>query len=547
MKSFIVLFLLITFQSFPQFILHWEKSWSSSGFNNEELDLMITDYDGNIIAAGSTYHTSISYMNVSLAKFSPGGELIWNKLYDLGWSDEPIGLYTNSNRDIFMGVRGADVSIYNPSFVYAKYDKDGNKLFGNNFTYYLGGDNIAGSSNQFYRDHYGYYYIGGVESKVAWRIKMTDQGTRIDSSASIISSDPAVNIRSNAHTGFLDPSTQELFTGATTRNSNVSPATEALSIVKIDNSGQFAWKTNLLTHAADNLSSYVQKIIKTSDGNLLIISKLYAETIPSTDTTTVFLTKLDPGGTIVWQRKFPKPNALHNHDIHDIRLDAGGQIVITGTLNNQFALMKLSQANEIQWSIQDPTLFSGDVLMTDADYNIYCGAMDTLGRSYLVRYTRTGQELFRYAFPIAGVSPYFPFYIAKILPLGGGNYLIGGSRPVSGKQAFYIAKITDPTTSIETSTIPSSFRLLQNYPNPFNPETTIRYQIPEQSDVFITVHTLLGEEVLSIKKNNVPAGEHQQPFQGNELPSGIYFCTVKSASIQKGNIQQSTIKMVLMR
>lgn len=46
--------------------------------------------------------------------------------------------------------------------------------------------------------------------------------------------------------------------------------------------------------------------------------------------------------------------------------------------------------------------------------------------------------------------------------------------------------------------IPSSFILHQNYPNPFNPVTTLRYDIPERSEVVLTIYDILGRQVTTL-------------------------------------------------
>ena len=51
--------------------------------------------------------------------------------------------------------------------------------------------------------------------------------------------------------------------------------------------------------------------------------------------------------------------------------------------------------------------------------------------------------------------------------------------------------------------------LEQNYPNPFNPSTTIKFGLPEKSDVVITVYNSLGAEVATLFNEVREAGSYR--------------------------------------
>jgi len=60
--------------------------------------------------------------------------------------------------------------------------------------------------------------------------------------------------------------------------------------------------------------------------------------------------------------------------------------------------------------------------------------------------------------------------------------------------------------STDVELIPLQFALNQNYPNPFNPVTTLRYELPENALVNITIYDMMGRVVSNLVSNQQRAG-----------------------------------------
>lgn len=74
-----------------------------------------------------------------------------------------------------------------------------------------------------------------------------------------------------------------------------------------------------------------------------------------------------------------------------------------------------------------------------------------------------------------------------------------------------------------TTTVPGEFALSQNYPNPFNPITTIRVDIPQTSNVNITVFNILGREVATLVNEELKPGGYEVRWDATNVASGTYF------------------------
>ncbi len=89
--------------------------------------------------------------------------------------------------------------------------------------------------------------------------------------------------------------------------------------------------------------------------------------------------------------------------------------------------------------------------------------------------------------------------------------------------------------AIEVSNIPTEFALSQNYPNPFNPTTTIRYDIPDQSDVTLNIYDGLGRLVKSLVNEVKEPGKFTVIWNGRNndnasVASGFYICKIKAGN-----------------
>ena len=85
-----------------------------------------------------------------------------------------------------------------------------------------------------------------------------------------------------------------------------------------------------------------------------------------------------------------------------------------------------------------------------------------------------------------------------------------------------------------------------DYPNPFNPITTLRYDLPENGHVNITIYDMLGRQVKTLVNQRQDAGYRSIIWNdtndyGKPVSAGIYLY-----QIQAGEYMQ-TKKMVLLK
>jgi len=76
--------------------------------------------------------------------------------------------------------------------------------------------------------------------------------------------------------------------------------------------------------------------------------------------------------------------------------------------------------------------------------------------------------------------------------------------------------------------IPNEFRLMQNYPNPFNNTTTIRYAVPEETDILLEIFDISGRLVERLTSQFHQPGFYDMKWSGRQAASGIYFIKLEA-------------------
>ncbi len=98
-----------------------------------------------------------------------------------------------------------------------------------------------------------------------------------------------------------------------------------------------------------------------------------------------------------------------------------------------------------------------------------------------------------------------------------------GDPPKTSVRSTGVICGQEPPTSAYNEDQPYHLRLNQNYPNPFNPATTIRYEIPAETHVRLTVYNVLGQQVLTLVNEHRTAGQYEVVFDASRFSSGTYF------------------------
>ncbi|MEO8513545.1 MAG: SBBP repeat-containing protein [Ignavibacteria bacterium] len=224
-------------------------------------------------------------------------------------------------------------------------------------------------------------------------------------------------------------------------------------------------------------------------------------------------------------------------------IDNGNNVYVTGYSTGtgtgfDFATIKYNSSLVQQWlqrTTNSGSDFPTSIAVDNASGNVYVTGSSVgsgTGYDYLTISYRTGGTMNWEKRENGSASS--NDYASGVAVQDTDRIFVTGSANFSGTGvAFYTLRYSkisgiDPISG----NIPVNYELKQNYPNPFNPATSIRFDLPRQSFVRVSVYDVLGREVENLVNEQLKAGEYMIKWDAARYSSGIYFYSIATDGYQ---------------
>jgi hypothetical protein len=280
-------------------------------------------------------------------------------------------------------------------------------------------------------------------------------------------------------------------------------------------------------------SIFPQRAIATSDGGCLVSATQYISPDQAYENEVI---KTDTDGNEEWRCNFF--DALFEQTCGMVETEDGYAVGLTWPVNglHQISLAKLDMQGQVQWrhsyshddarnEIVSDIIRSGDGGFLMAGYAKYPDRFDY--PMLLIKADADGEFQWR---ALRGTGTHNLVY--GVCQQAGGWMVAGANESLNGEWSWPLLAKFGPVSefsagsSLAAKPLPGELHLGQNYPNPFNPSTAIIFDLPRTMPVSLSVYDVLGQRVTTLTNGPQSGGRHTVSFNGGDLPSGSYYCTL---------------------
>lgn len=380
----------------------------------------------------------------------------------------------------------------------------------------------------------GLTYSYSVGSGNAWLVKVTASGDSVWSRVYSGYASDASSVEQTTDGGYV-------FSGTTRLSENSS--TESY-LVKTDATGNAQWTRTFGGSYAEEGYSVVQ----TTDGGYILAGYTNSFGAGGSD---FYLVKTDANGDSLWTRTF---GGSYSDFAFSVQQTTDGGYIIAGDWNYwgeggdtcRIYLVKTDASGDTEWARtfgHGVGNFAYSVQQTTDGGYIVAGWTWPVGSNgydfYLMKTDVTGNELWTRTF--GGWADDRAYSVEQTTD---GGYILAGFTTSfgAGGKDFWLVK-TGPELAAEpqVTLVPQQVALYPNYPNPFNPSTTLRFALPQLSQVSVDVFDISGRKVKNLYSGTLAPGEHTVTWNCPNCASGVYFARLQAG----GQVMQQ--KMVLLK
>ncbi len=523
----------------------WNTRYNELGVSVDVAKDMKIDPTGNIIVVGSSEGAG-GDEDYLVLKYNNDGSLNWNSRYDgpALQDDTPHALALDSMGNIFVTGESRGLEVFT-ELTSLKFTQEGSQVWVDR---YGGLDDRFHIGEAISIDDTGTLVVAGNStSNIGFYDFVTMKHNHDGGLAWVARYDGEANSSDQISDMIIDSEGNIVVTGSSVEE---LPAGD-IATIKYSSDGDLMWVATYGGGA--NGIDKGKSLALGPDGSIYVTGYIYEEW-DGYDCVTI---KYDAEGNEIWANSYDGPGNGSDNGVK-IAIGIDGQVYVAGSTtafagDSDYLLISYDSDGETNWVTTYSGIDNMDDYCRDLTFdtagNIYVtGHSETgeLGREFVtVKYNQSGSESWIARYNSVGSDE---DYVNSIQVDLSGNIFVSGSTFIGSSAKMTTIKYLQPNfvSILGSEDLPISFTLSQNYPNPFNPITTIKYEIPEQTNCSLIVYDLIGRSVRTLVSSQQSSGSYSVNWDGtdqygHQVSGGMYI-----ARLHAGN-QLHTIKLVYLR